>query len=74
MDHKRGYLNQIYATDLSTLTAFGYELQQGGPSELDNTIILSYGATMGCWMSRRLRAQGFKEDIEGTTPKPATLG
>ncbi|WP_159881349.1 ABC transporter permease [Paenibacillus puerhi] len=47
LDNKRGMLYNIYATELDTLGDFGIELQQGGPSELENTIILSYGATMG---------------------------
>ncbi|MEK8126362.1 ABC transporter permease [Paenibacillus filicis] len=47
LDTKEGNLYEIYATELDTLGDFGVELQQGGPSELENTIILSYGATMG---------------------------
>ncbi|TDF95840.1 ABC transporter permease [Paenibacillus piri] len=47
IENKRGYINSIFATPLDTLEAFGSELQQGGASELENSIILSYGATMG---------------------------
>ncbi|NHN31274.1 ABC transporter permease [Paenibacillus agricola] len=47
LDHKLGRINNLIATELDTLVDFGFEFQQGGPSEQENTIILSYGATMG---------------------------
>ncbi|SDC21523.1 MacB-like core domain-containing protein [Paenibacillus sp. UNCCL117] len=68
LDTKQGYLYNIYATELDTLADFGIELQQGGPSDLENTIILSYGATMGLQdeqASRRtVSYQNDKEAIE----------
>lgn len=57
VDSKKGYIDQIFATELDTLPAFGYELQQGGPSEQENTIILSYGATMGLFDSQISKAR-----------------
>ncbi|SFL26856.1 MacB-like core domain-containing protein [Paenibacillus sp. 1_12] len=47
VDHKSGYINNLFATELDTLSAFGFEFQQGGPADQENAIILSYGATMG---------------------------
>lgn len=47
VDNKKGFINEIIATELDTLPAFGIELQQGGVSGQENSIILSYGATMG---------------------------
>lgn len=38
---------ELIATDLTTLLDFGMEFQQGAPSDMDNTIILNYGATIG---------------------------
>jgi ABC-type lipoprotein release transport system permease subunit len=38
---------QLIGTDLEVLTDFGNEFLQGGPSDLEDTIVLSYGATMG---------------------------
>ncbi|WP_405079750.1 ABC transporter permease [Paenibacillus chitinolyticus] len=38
---------ELVATDLDTLEKFGHEFQQGGPSDIENTIILNPGATMG---------------------------
>ncbi|WP_282936738.1 ABC transporter permease [Paenibacillus sp. RC67] len=57
VDSKKGYINNVYATELDTLEAFGYELQQGGAADLDNTIILSYGATMGLFDAQMSKAR-----------------
>lgn len=38
---------EIIGTDLETLSAFGNEYLQGGPSDVEGTIVLSYGATLG---------------------------
>ncbi|CAG7625270.1 ABC transporter permease YtrF [Paenibacillus solanacearum] len=57
VDNKRGYINSLYATELETLPDFGFELHQGGPSDQDNTIILSYGATMGLFDQQLQRSR-----------------
>lgn len=57
VDNKKGYVNEIIATELDTLPAFGVELQQGGPAEQENTIILSYGATMGLFDEQSAKAR-----------------
>ncbi|NOU97964.1 FtsX-like permease family protein [Paenibacillus sp. LMG 31456] len=67
IDSKKGRINNIYATELHTLEAFGYELQQGSASDQENTIILSYGATMGLLdqqlsRTRSLQIQNMSED------------
>lgn len=67
IDGKRGYIDEINATQLDTLAAFGVELQQGGPSEQENTIILSYGATMGLFdakLEQRKREQNPEQSEE----------
>lgn len=38
---------ELVATDLTTLHDFGMEFQQGAELDMDNTIILNYGATIG---------------------------
>jgi ABC-type antimicrobial peptide transport system permease subunit len=50
-NNKSGRLN-IIATDLTTLEDFGMEFQQGALLDLDNTIVLSYAATVGLQDSR----------------------
>lgn len=57
VDNKRGFLNDLIATELDTLEAFGSEFQQGGASDMENTIILSYGATMGLFDDQLSRAR-----------------
>ncbi|MUG71435.1 ABC transporter permease [Paenibacillus validus] len=64
LDNKKGYLNEIYATELDTLDDFGIELQQGGPSDLENTIILSYGATMGLQDEQVSRTRNYENERE----------
>jgi ABC-type antimicrobial peptide transport system permease subunit len=64
LDHKAGYINSLIATELDTLVDFGFEFQQGGPSEQENTIILSYGATMGL----------FDEQLSGSSKPGANNG
>ncbi|MDQ1909806.1 ABC transporter permease [Paenibacillus sp. GD4] len=65
VDGKRGNIYELYATELDTLDDFGYEMHQGGPTELENTIILSYGATMG------LRDQQSAASGRQANPVPA---
>ncbi|WP_409341085.1 ABC transporter permease [Paenibacillus sp. MBLB4367] len=43
---KKGYINELIATELDTLEAFGSEFQQGRPGDQDNVIVLEYGATV----------------------------
>ncbi|WP_141501331.1 ABC transporter permease [Paenibacillus luteus] len=38
---------EVIGTDLNMLTAFGNSFMQGGSSDMEGTIVLSYGATMG---------------------------
>ncbi len=64
LDNKKGYLNEIYASELDTLDDFGIELQQGGPSDLENTIILSYGATMGLQDEQVSRTRNYENERE----------
>lgn len=64
LDNKTGYLNEIYATELDTLDDFGIELQQGGPSDLENTIILSYGATMGLQDEQMRQKRTYENERE----------
>ncbi|MCZ8518054.1 MULTISPECIES: ABC transporter permease [Paenibacillus] len=48
MDNKRGSLNEVNITELETLPDFGIEFAQGGTMlDRENTIVLTYGATMG---------------------------
>ncbi|MCS7460173.1 ABC transporter permease [Paenibacillus doosanensis] len=61
IDNKRGYLNNLYATELDSLEAFGSEFAQGGSSDMDNSIILSYGATMGLIDEQLSRASRSRE-------------
>ncbi|MDF2961515.1 MAG: transporter permease [Paenibacillus sp.] len=67
IDSKRGQIHNIYATQLHTLEAFGYEFQQGSATDQENTIVLSYGATMGLLdeqmsRSRTLQIQNTSEN------------
>jgi len=48
---KRGDV-QLIATEPEHLQAFGYEFRQGGPSDADNTIIISYGVTLDLYDER----------------------
>ncbi|MFE5319074.1 ABC transporter permease [Paenibacillus sp. NPDC056579] len=64
VDNKRGQLYNVYATELDTLEAFGSELHQGGASDMDNTIILSYGATMGLFDEQLSRSGSQEEQSE----------
>ncbi|CAH0118243.1 MULTISPECIES: ABC transporter permease [unclassified Paenibacillus] len=50
-DQKNGRVNLI-ATDLDTLTYFDKEFKQGNYSDQPNTIVLSYGATLGLYDER----------------------
>lgn len=45
-DDKSGMV-RVIATDLNELSSFGYEFNQGGPSELPNTGVAAYGASYG---------------------------
>ncbi|GIP35704.1 ABC transporter permease [Paenibacillus sp. J2TS4] len=73
---KRGSL-ELIATDLGAMKDFGFELQQGGYQDLNNAIILSYGATVDLYDERtaairRLKAgqsPAFSED-EPPIPYP----
>ena len=51
---KTGYV-ELTATDLMTLPDFGFMFQQGGVSDLDNVIVLSYPATLGIRDARSMR-------------------
>jgi ABC-type antimicrobial peptide transport system permease subunit len=69
VDNKAGFINNIYATELDTLKDFGYEFQQGGPSDQENTILLSYGATMSLLdeqanKNRQLQRRSQPNDLE----------
>ncbi|SCW59334.1 MacB-like core domain-containing protein [Paenibacillus tianmuensis] len=69
VDSKKGYIDEIFATELDTLPAFGHELQQGGPSEQENTIILSYGATMGLFDSQLSKTR--QQQLQSTSEREA---
>ncbi|CAG7650690.1 ABC transporter permease YtrF [Paenibacillus allorhizosphaerae] len=71
VDNKRGYINSLYATELETLPDFGYELHQGGPSEQENTIILSYGATMGLFDQQMRQARQIQSPGGNDSPQAA---
>lgn len=45
-DETRSGYTDITSTDLTTLVPFGQRFLQGGVSELDNTVVLSYSATL----------------------------
>lgn len=62
VDNKRGYINEIIATELDTLQAFDVELQQGKASDQDNAIILSYGSTMGLFDEQFTKRQRESEE------------
>lgn len=66
VDHKSGYINNLFATELDTLSDFGFEFQQGGPTDQENTIILSYGATMGLFDEQLSRSnqQAYRNDSD----------
>ncbi|TNJ65703.1 ABC transporter permease [Paenibacillus hemerocallicola] len=76
-DTKTGYLD-ITATDLGTLTDFGFEYQQGAPIDQDNVIVLSYTATVGLRdrqtsltdAARRQQAQLEQDVIQGREQPP----
>ncbi|WP_068773691.1 ABC transporter permease [Paenibacillus sp. FJAT-26967] len=60
---------ELIATDLDTLVKFGNEFQQGGPSDVENTIIISPGAAMGLFdeqgeKNRRKQMQQNPNDQE----------
>jgi ABC-type antimicrobial peptide transport system permease subunit len=57
-DSKRGGV-EIIATDLSALKSFGYELQQGSLSNLDQTIIIDYAVTFDLFDERVARIQNM---------------
>lgn len=64
---KRSDVYEVVITELETLADFGYELQQGSFSDLENAIILSYGATMGFRdeaSSRIITAQTIEQSEE----------
>ncbi|MEX1029903.1 MAG: ABC transporter permease [Paenibacillaceae bacterium] len=48
---------EIIATDLTALKPFGYELQQGSLSELDQTIIINYAVTFDLYDERTAKIQ-----------------
>lgn len=50
---KKGYINELIATELDTLEAFGSEFQQGRPGDQDNVIVLEYGATVNLFDEKR---------------------
>ncbi|MGO4544823.1 ABC transporter permease [Paenibacillus sp. 2TAB23] len=41
------YQTEVIGTDLEMLTAFGNNFIQGGPSNMEDAIVLNYGATLG---------------------------
>lgn len=57
-DTKRGQV-EIIATDLSELQSFGYELQQGSLSNLDQTIIIDYAVTFDLYDERMANIQNM---------------
>jgi ABC-type antimicrobial peptide transport system permease subunit len=57
-DTKRGGI-EIIATDLSALESFGYELQQGSLSNIDQTIIIDYAVTLDLYDERMARIQNM---------------
>jgi len=46
MDDRRTGI-EVFATELNSLTEFDNKFMQGSPSDLDGTVVLSYGATLG---------------------------
>jgi ABC-type antimicrobial peptide transport system permease subunit len=50
---------ELIATDLSALKPFGYELQQGNLSDLDQTIIIDYAVTFDLYDERTARIQSM---------------
>jgi acetoin utilization transport system permease protein len=52
-DGKQGYGDMI-STDLNTLELFDHKFQQGGPSDFSNSLVLTYGATLGL-MDNKMR-------------------
>ena len=58
---KRGNF-ELTATDLSALPDFGYDLMQGKFADLDNTVILSYSATVNLFDERVARIQSMQQE------------
>jgi ABC-type antimicrobial peptide transport system permease subunit len=48
---------ELIATDLAALKPFGYELQQGSLSELDQTVVIDYAVTFDLYDERTARIQ-----------------
>ncbi|MEW9698495.1 ABC transporter permease [Paenibacillus sp. SI8] len=77
-DGKQSYLRLI-ATELETLEDFGSKFQQGSISGQDNSIILSYGATLGVMdektqqMRSKLYQQNPNKETEEALTKMNTL-
>ncbi len=62
-DTKYGYM-ELIATELESLPDFGFELRQGSPANLDNTVIINYGATFDIYDERALQAAARMGGVE----------
>ncbi|NEW08748.1 FtsX-like permease family protein [Paenibacillus sp. SYP-B3998] len=77
-DGKQSYFNLI-ATELNTLVAFDNKFQQGGITENDNSIVVSYGSTMGLMDEKtqqvrsKLYKQNSSKEMEETLTKMNTM-
>ncbi|UJF31618.1 ABC transporter permease [Paenibacillus hexagrammi] len=61
---------QLIATELDTLEAFDSTFQQGGPSGQENSIILSYGATLGIMDEKTLK---IRDQLTRQRPTKETM-
>ncbi|MDF2660573.1 MAG: hypothetical protein K0Q94_3364 [Paenibacillus sp.] len=62
-DTRTGRL-EVTATDLTTLADFGMEFQQGMPIDQDNTIVLSYPATVGLRDNQAARIDAARQQTQ----------
>ncbi|CAM4431657.1 ABC-type antimicrobial peptide transport system permease subunit [Paenibacillus endophyticus] len=78
------YQTEVIGTDLEMLTAFGNIFIQGGPSNMEDAIVLNYGATLGlieeetkAKLQEQLNADPYNEAViqqyENTGKMPSVM-
>ena len=60
VDETRAGYTDVTATDLDTLVPFGHKFLQGGVSDLENTVVLSYSATLDLVDQRALTVSAMQ--------------
>ncbi len=68
-EDKRGGV-ELVATELNTLTEFDNEFQQGGETDADNTIIISYGVTLDVFDEKAAKIRSMQGERGGRTANP----